>query len=141
MKVIYHDLEDPSSALNGTEFFEPGEVPPLFAKLRGRKPFVFELVGENGYMLSVGFGDERGSVQFSPADGTPPYLMAVSEDVTETDEFTEFLAGGTPTPIPQRFCLPLSVVEELVSEFVREGTRSKLASWAEGDGGSSSSPV
>lgn len=93
--------------MDGAELSGPDDVRALFVQLRGRAPFMFELVGENGHNLLVGRGDDCGCVQFSRADGTPPYLMAVSEEPSGADELVEFLAGGTPTPIPQRFCLPL----------------------------------
>lgn len=131
MKVVCRDHQESSSAIDGVELSQPEEVPALFSRLQGRAPFMFELTGENGYKLLIGRGDECGCVQFSPADGTPPYLMAVAENPAEPDELVEFLAGGTLTPIPQRFCLKLSLIEALAIQFVRDGTRSEIVSWEE----------
>jgi hypothetical protein len=131
MKVICQDQQEPTSNINGAEFSRPEQVHDLFLQLRGRTPFMFELKGENGFKLLVGFSEECGCIQFSRADGAPPYLVAVSEDAPGTEEVVEFLAGGTPTPIQQRFCLPLSMVEDIVTMFVRDGTRSNMVSWEE----------
>lgn len=103
----------------------------IYRSLDGRKPFLFELRGETGFMLTVGFAGDSGSVQYSPSDGSPPYLMAVLDGDAENEICVEFLAGNTPTPIPQRFCLPISVVERIIHEFIERGARPGAVSWEE----------
>jgi hypothetical protein len=85
---------------------EKTELDEALEKLGNREPFFFELVGENGYKLLVGFGKAIGCVQHSRTDGDTPYLMALAPGAWEAKDYFEFLAGDTPTPISQRYCMP-----------------------------------
>ena len=97
----------------------------------GRKPFLFELRRDNGLMLTVGFAGDRGCVQYSSSDGSPPYLLAVVEDPTDGGQFVEFLAGDTPTAISRRFCLPIEQVQEIAVHFLASGERTGAVLWEE----------
>jgi len=83
------------------------------------------------FKLTVGFGGSFGSVQYSPIDGSPPYLVAVADDPVDDGKFVEFLAGNTPTPISQRFCLPIVQVEKIAAEFLAHGGKSEAVPWEE----------
>lgn len=61
----------------------------------------------------------------------PPYLMAVGSDAADDGGFVEFLAGGTATPVPRRFCLPIGRVERIASDFLTHGGKSDTVSWEE----------
>jgi hypothetical protein len=127
MAAQFIDLQYADNPLNAMELANANQ---LFRSLRGRSPFLFELHSDRGSMLTVGYAAEYGSVQFSASDGSPPYLMALSSE-SYNDNLHEFLAGGTPTPIPGRFCLPIASVEQIVAEFLEHGVQSHLVSWEE----------
>jgi|YelNatPaOPRAMG01_1025707.scaffolds.fasta_scaffold30913_4 hypothetical protein len=131
MNVIVQDLQEPQSAATGHVLSTPADVAQLFESFRGRAPFMFELVGERGNTLTIGYSDTLGAVQHAPSDGPPPYLMAVNEEALDDEVFVEFLAGGTPTPIASRFCLPIQRVLAIAQEFVATGERSNAVTWDE----------
>ena len=131
MNVTFQDMQQLDNPMNGRCFANAPEIASFFQSLAGRQPFLFELRGENGFMLTIGFANDRGSVQYCSNDGLPPYLMALSNDAEDEDGGVEFLAGNTPTPISQRFCLPMQRVEEIVQHFVMVGGRSDAVFWEE----------
>ncbi len=131
MRVIFQDLQQPDNPVNGKRLECAVAMMEVFQSLSGRKPFLFELRGENGFMLMVGFAGNCGSVQYSPSDGSPPYLMAVPDDVVDDGNFVEFLAGNTPTPIARRFCLPIEQIEKIAYDFIEQGDKSGEVTWEE----------
>ena len=75
LTVTFFDLQELSNSMNGLRIKNQKELDEALEQLRNREPFFFELFGENGYKLLVGFGDTIGCVQHSPADGDTPYLI------------------------------------------------------------------
>jgi hypothetical protein len=55
--------------------------------------------------------------------------MANIPDAADKAEFVEFLAGGSPTPIEGRFCLPLDRVRKIVQDFLDIGAMSDSVEW------------
>jgi hypothetical protein len=92
---------------------------------------MFELRGDNGITLTIGYSDQCGTTQFGSSNGLPPYLMAVADDAVDNSGFVEFQAGGTPTPISRRFCLPIERVEKVVTDFFAQGSKSEAVTWEE----------
>ena len=131
MKVTFQDQQEPTNVASGRVLSAPADVAHLFKSLRGRPPFMFELIGENGHSLTVGYSDSVGAVQHAASDGQPPYMMAVNEEAADDEAFVEFLAGGTPTPIPGRFCLPIDRVLAIAQEFIATGERPVAVTWDE----------
>ena len=131
MNVIFEDLQQLDNSKNGMQLATEPEIASLFRSFIGRKPFLFSLCGENGFMLTIGLANDCASVQYSSSDGLPPYLMAVTDDMGEDDNFVEFLAGSTPTPIPRRLCLPVERVVEITNAFVTNGIKSDAVQWEE----------
>lgn len=131
MKVTFQDQQEPTNVAGGRVLSAPADVAQLFESLRGRPPFMLELIGENGHSLTVGYSDSVGAVQHAASDGQPPYLMAVNEEAVDDEAFVEFLAGGTPAPIPGRFCLPIDRVLAIAQEFVATGERPVAVTWDE----------
>ncbi len=129
MSATFHDLQQLDNPMNGTRLETAATIAELFRSLRDRKPFLFELSGDNGFMLTIGFAGNCGSVQYSPSDGSPPYLVAVADDAVDDGKLVEFLAGNTPTPIPRRFCLPTDQVEKIAAEFLTRGGKSTAVAW------------
>jgi hypothetical protein len=124
-------MQDHSSPLDGATVHDRKELFAQLDSVRDREPFGCELVGENGYKLTLGIGKNIGFVQHSPADGNTPYLLAVAPEKVCDQESVEFLVGDTPTPIPQRFCLPFEMVQQIVGYFIDTGERSPVFSWEE----------
>jgi hypothetical protein len=131
MKVTFQDQQEPANVASGRVFSTAAEVAQLFESLKGRPAFMFELIGENGHSLTIGYCDSVGAVQHAASDGRPPYLMAVNEESLDDEAVVEFLAGGTPTPIPGRFCLPVPRVSTIAQEFIATGQRPGDVTWEE----------
>jgi Immunity protein Imm1 len=131
MNVEFIDREDERNPLSGSIISESPHLHELFEQLRGREPFFCELVGQNGYKILLGIGGPSGCVQYSRIDGSPPYLMAVAEDLERSREYVEFLIGGTLTPVSSRYCASFKTVTEIAAYFQTTGERSPLVSWEE----------
>ena len=130
MDVTFQDFEQLDNPRNGTTLNGGTAVSDLFSSLAGRNPFIFELRNQAGYRLTIGFGGTLGCVQYSAADGTPPYLVAVAD--TQSGVEPGYLsAGGQQAEIPGRFCLPIERVVDIVAEFVATGARSLSVAWEE----------
>ena len=134
MKTTFHDIQDESNPLNGSTLQRETDVSGLFdsllKSLKNRQPFSCEIRGDNGYMLTIGVSVDVGCAQYGSSDGTPPYWMAVGSDRDE-DEFVEFLAGDTHTPMPRRNCLPMAMIQAVTADFVTSGQRSRAVEWEE----------
>lgn len=129
--ISFHDLERTENPLNGTRLLVGADFPPLLHRLIGRPPFIFELRSQNGFKLTMGVTHNRGFAQYSACDGSPPYLVAAATEGMDQSEVLEFLAGGTPTPIPGRFQLPVATLQTIVDDFVASGSRSVAVNWVE----------
>jgi hypothetical protein len=130
LKIRFFDRQDASNPLNGETFDRPEPLLDVLKRFANRKPFFCELVGQNGFNLLVGVGT-LGCAQYSPGDGSLPYLMAVAPDTSPRQEVVEFFTGGTPSPVPGRYALPFSLVAEIVVCFQETGGLSKSVSWEE----------
>ena len=131
MNVTFHGLQQFAGPMKGTRTESISSIDGLFRSLRGRKPFLFEMRGDNGITLTIGYSDECGTVQYGSSDGLPPYLMAVANDAADDSDFVEFLSGGTPTPISRRFCLPIERVGKIAADFLARGNKSESVIWEE----------
>jgi immunity protein Imm1 of predicted polymorphic toxin system len=136
MKAVFNDLQDYSSPLDGAVVQNQKELFAVLENARDREPFACELVGENGYMLTLGIGKEVGSVQYSPSNYDPPYLLALAPgyhagEGEGEEECVEFLCGNTPTPFYKRHILPFETVKQIAAYFVETGERSPEVSWEE----------
>jgi hypothetical protein len=121
--VTFQDFEQLDNPRNGTALSDAASVSDFVGSFHGRDPFVFELCCEEGYRLTNGCGSILACVQYSAADGLPPYMFAVA-DTPYTAEPKCFFAGGQPTEIPARFCIPIQHMERIVEEFIATGQRS-----------------
>jgi hypothetical protein len=128
--VTFHDLQSAGDALNGSQLGSRSAVSLLLRQLAARPPFLFELRAETR-VLTIGLAGNHGCVQFSRCDGETPYLMAWAGDNERSDRFTEFLAGGTLTPISDRYRLSIEFVEQVVGDFVVSGGMSSAVQWEE----------
>jgi hypothetical protein len=133
MKVKFQDLEELDNPRNGEHLASASQVVGLLDDLHSsRPPFMCELIGDNGFMLTVGIASEDGCVQYSPSDGNPPYYMAVGSPQLQANMGdVEFTVGGTATPIDRRYCLPFDRVKQIASYFTQTGDRSPDVPWEE----------
>jgi immunity protein Imm1 of predicted polymorphic toxin system len=131
MTATFNDLQQPTNVLDGTRLQSVDAVASLLKSFRGRAPFLFELRGDNGMMLTIGFAGECGTVQYASASGAPRYLMAVSRDAVDDGDVVEFLAGNTPSPISKRFCMPIKDVLDIIRVFLSRGDKSAGVDWEE----------
>lgn len=99
------DMQDAANPMNGREVRSSIELRRLLDGVREREPFFVERVGETGSKLLLGIG-VHACVQFSPANGAAPYLMAVAHEASTAEGEVDFLCGDTATPVPGRFLLP-----------------------------------
>ena len=131
MKAIFSDHEDQTNPLNGQRVTTK-EAIEVIRSHRSRAPFVCSLETDCGSLL-VGVSKALGFVQFTRVNGLPPYFIGTTDSTgTESaEEFFEFLSGGTPSPVPRRYCLPWPLVEEVVEYFMDHGTLPSGLLWEE----------
>lgn len=107
------------------------ELDSVLEKLGDREPFFFELLAENDYKLLVGFSNTVGCVQHSPANGDSPCLVAITPTEQVTEDYFEFLAGGTATPISKHYCMSWGQVRQITAHFLKTGDPSPDCLWEE----------
>ena len=129
MNATFQDMQDDRNEKNGSYISDASSFDALLRSFEEREPFCFLLTGENGFTLTVSWSSQVGSVQFSSCRGEPPYLMAIIPAAAGKAKFVEFLSGGTPTPIEDRFCLPLDQIRKIVLDFLVYGTRPDSVEW------------
>lgn len=127
----FFDRQDLSNPANGSVLPSSVELRQLLARLSNRPPFFAELIGDNGYKLLLGIGTNQACVQHSAEDGSPPYLMAVAHDATDSAGRVEFLIGDTPSPVPMRYCIPYQTMLDIAARFVDAGIRDTRVAWEE----------
>ena len=132
MMAQFFDLQDVSHGLNGTRVEDLGQLMTILNRLAHRRPFGFELIGENGKTLFIGISLKCGCVQFSSSDGDPPYWVAVApgEHDLET-EGMEYLIGRTLTPVLERHCVSIETLMQIIGHFLATGDRYRMVSWEE----------
>jgi Immunity protein Imm1 len=122
----YQDKFDP---MNGQSIEQKDKLAELLHRRRNQRPFVAELAGDNGFQITFGVGTNLCAAQHSRADGSPPYLMAVSPRPPMKKGCVEFLAAGTPTPFAARYIISFEELEEIALHFLVTGERSAAVSW------------
>src|SRR5258706_14760607 len=105
MSVTFYDRQDERNEFNGRLLQTDDDLKLVFNEVRGRPPFLSELVTVREYKLMLGIGGDHGyrCAQHSTADDEPPYRVAVA--AVPAMEDAEFLIGNTPTPVDGRNCL------------------------------------
>ena len=131
MQAKFFDLQESTNPLNGRTLNGSGELGSLFDGLRSREPFFFELEGENGNKLLIGVAEHFGCVQHSATDGSLPYLMALSPLENSFQDYFEFFAGNTSTPVRSRHLVSFDLVFRIAAYFLETGDRSPAIYWEE----------
>ena len=131
MIAQFFDRQDPHNPHNEQTITDFATLLSWLAEARGRPPFFCELLGDNGYKLLLGMSDELGCAQYSARDGSPPYMMATAHDAEPDDNYIVFLIADTDTPVPRKFCLPMTSIREVLFDFTTTGNRSTRVAWEE----------
>ncbi len=104
------------------------ELSAFLRQLKSEEPSAGELIGNNGFKLTVGIDNAIAFAQYSSTDGEPPYLVALTNKPT-ISECHEFMVTGTPTEVDGKCCLPFEEFEKVVIDFMQTGSRSALVQW------------
>jgi hypothetical protein len=128
MNVTFLDIEDSANSLNGFTISDSVRLLQVLAGLRKREPFFCQLTGENKFKLTIGVGNV-GCAQYSPADGSPPYRVALAPNKETAKGYSEFFAGGTPTPVLNRYCMPFDSVRKIAVYFLETGGAHPAFKW------------
>ncbi|MDE8347729.1 MAG: Imm1 family immunity protein, partial [Acidocella sp.] len=124
------DRQDSHNPHNGAEVPSLETLVSWLDETRGRPPFFCELLGDNGFRLLVGVSGTVGCAQYSAMSGKPPYLMATdAREIKGENDYVEFLTANTDTPVPKKFCLPMSRIKEVLADFVATGEKGERVTW------------
>jgi hypothetical protein len=131
MTAIFFDRQDVLNPENGLSIHCAKHLQSLLRALSKRPPFFAELLSSNGAKLLIGIGMPLSCAQYGRHDGTPPYFMALSNDLGLNDKQVDFLIGHEASSVPGLYCLPFSTVEEIAIYFLKTGDRSAIVNWEE----------
>jgi hypothetical protein len=129
MIIRYLSHQDKFDPMNGRPIERREQLSELLDLRRNKRPFVAEISGDNGFQLTFGIGSNLCCVQHSYANGSQPYLMAVSPHPTMKEGCAEFLSANTPTPIAARYIISFDELKEIAQYFLQTGDRSNAVSW------------
>jgi hypothetical protein len=133
MKVRYLNYQTESDSMNGAVITDEAKVAELLNGRRNQPPFLAELAGDNGFQIMMGIGRDLCCVQYSPANGKAPYLMAVSFHPPMKTGYVEFLTANTPTAIASRYIISFDELKVIAFNFLKTGERSGEMLWQELD--------
>lgn len=131
MIVRYLSHQDKFDPMNGQMIEHRDKLSELLHRRRNLRPFIAWLTGANGFQITFGISTDRCCAQFSRADGSPPYLMAVSPHPLMKRGYVEFLAANTPTPFAARYIITFDELKEVALHFMETGERSDTVFWRE----------
>ena len=109
------------------------ELRDLLYSLIKQEPRVVLLEIPGICIFTLGVGLPHGFIQFSKT-GEPPYLVASTNRIaegTDTDDEVEFDAGGTPTSIPKRLCLPYDQIVDVIIYLFKSHELPRFVKWEE----------
>ena len=129
MILRYLNHQNKFDSMNGRTIEQAEQLSQLLHCRRNQRPFVAEISGDNGFQLTFGIGSDMCCVQHSHADGSQPYLMAVSPRPPMRTGYAEFLSANTPTPIAARYIIGFDELKEVALHFLQTGERSNVVSW------------
>jgi len=104
------------------------ELEEFFHTFPDREPFYCEFV-KSDYKLSVCVRRDLGSVQHSPANGDPPYMVAITTAPHDPNDEVEFFIGSELTLLSARHAVPLDTAKEIIRYFLETGQRSPVVPW------------
>jgi hypothetical protein len=96
----------------------------------GAKIIIMDMV-DSGRM-TIGIGPRVGFAEFMKDPDETPYLLTLNPEVSvENEKWNEFDSGGTPTPIPEKNCLPIATIIEIAVFFFENKSLPKNVVWVE----------
>lgn len=111
-------------------FQSTNELTSFLRQLQTEEPSAGELIGENGYKLTVGIDGDIAFAQYSSINGDPPYMVAHASNIV-SQKSHDFIVTGSPTEIDGECCLPFSEFEKVVCDFMETGQRSPSVEWGD----------
>jgi hypothetical protein len=102
----------------------------VLGALQESEPQFVDLIAPSGDCLTIGIGGPLACVMHTQASGRPPYLIAI-RDMENQEDFVEFDAGGTPTPIPVYQCLPYDEMVNVAVSFFYNKSLPQNVQWEE----------
>lgn len=129
MSAKFFDQHNATNPDNGTVVSNGMTAKSLLKRNSANGSIFVELIADNQMKLLIGLGAEICCAQFSTADDDPPYLMATLKTANLREGFTDFLIGKTPSEVPLRLCIPISVLLDVAAYFVETGERSSDVEW------------
>lgn len=109
-------------------FQTTNELTSFLRQLQTEEPSAGELVGENGYKLTVGIDGQIAFVQYSSITGDPPYMVAHARNMV-SEKSHDFIVTGSPTEVDGKCCLPFSEFENVVCYFMETGQKCPSVEW------------
>src|ERR1700684_1906623 len=97
MIVRYFNNQNKLDLMNGKAITESATLVALLGERRNDRPFIAKLLGENGFELVSGMGNDLCGVEHMCSNGDVPYLMAISARPPMKGGYVEFLTANTPT--------------------------------------------
>lgn len=109
-------------------FQSTNELTSFLRQLQTEEPSAGELIGENGYKLTVGIDGDIAFAQYSSINGDPPYLVAQTRTIVN-EKSHDFIVTGSSTEVDGKSCLPFSEFEKVVCDFMETGQKSPSVEW------------
>jgi len=101
----------------------------LSRQAESEKPFIVELVADNGATLSIGLGQPLSVANFVPASLDPPYMQSLGGD-SSTDELV-FYYQGDYSEFPPESAIPTQQARECLRQFLATGELPNNIAWQE----------
>jgi hypothetical protein len=130
MAAVFRDLQDRSNPFEGSRVESCEDFAEIWNRAGNRPPFLCELEGDHGFMLTIGLGNNSGVVQHCATSHDPPYLFAVSRELV-TEEPVDFLMGNQPCEVLALNVISRDTLLSIVEYFLSTGSRLPAVLWEE----------
>ncbi len=89
-----------------------------------------QLIGSNGFALTIGIDGEIGFAEYMKEDSNSSYFMALTPK-TIVEGSHDFIMTGAPSEILGKYCLPIEIFKKVVIDFLETGSMSGSVQWEE----------
>jgi hypothetical protein len=104
----------------------------LTADAEQGKPFIVELVADNGNVMGIGIGRPQSVLGFMEASFQPPYYASRNREFSNADdEVIVFYYGGHWTEFPIKSAIPIQDAREAFRRFFVTGALPDNIEWEE----------
>jgi hypothetical protein len=93
------------------------------------RPFIAELVADDGSTLSIGLGRPLTVVNYVPASLDPPYFQSMGRN--GSDDALVFLYGGEWSEYPPRSAVPMEQARRAMRQFFKTQSLPDAVEWEE----------